>query len=653
MRSSELSLEITQFYPDTLMNLECLILFKYKTTSKLIQFENFFEQKPPKFELVHKENNQNAYIDYKIYGGGDRKVFLGGGSIKLIHSLFNHSTVKLIERGYTCILTNDGREFLFPFNNSSIDKNNANFRMEITIKNNLYKEKVGSLFGKVDIINNHESDSVHILNESEEESFLGNNSMITKLKSNKANSTNIHKSQEIMKKKEEITKLIYTLSPINKQSIDIILKNKDINNESNFEPFFEEKESNFDSFLERPEIYGKANYPPKKDFSAAKSSYEQKIVLLHDLFNNKEGYYLQYNKNIERQRKLRDLIFEYQSQLLKQQKKLSKLREIRNQLTEKSSSLNIIDKFNSNILSNDLKIQSMTTFFLKRIFSIKYSKGDVYRGIQSKYKEKDIKEVLLKAFDKINFSTIKLLSKEKLNKFISLNTKFNFISNDLIRNIVEPENFKLDQADTIENKLTQEDFDLLYKNKKQNINDTSRNSFRKKTVIKQSFTGIRNNSFVMKSDKTANILEIDFIEKSNDLKNKSFDNDLNEYIEEFLDNHPNFKAYELERLDMFLYKINNEKFILERGNETDKDSFYAITSKGRVSLSVLLKKHSKLIYKNLNKQTTSVLLKKYKSNVKSKVKSSIQSKKFYSPKIKINNGADIYNNIQVEVKEKQ
>ncbi len=76
---------------------------------------------------------------------------------------------------------------------------------------------------------------------------------------------------------------------------------------------------------------------------------------------------MQYNKNIERQRKLRDLIFEeYQYQLLKQQNKLGKLREIRNQLTEKSSSLNITDRFNNNILSNDLKIHSMTTFFFKK-----------------------------------------------------------------------------------------------------------------------------------------------------------------------------------------------------------------------------------------------------------------------------------------------
>ena len=111
MRSSELSLEITQFYPDTLMNLECLILFKYKTASKLIQFENFFEQKPPKFEFVHKENNQNAYIDYKIYGGGDRKVFLGGGSVKLIHSLFNHSSIKLIDILAFLLMTEESSYF--------------------------------------------------------------------------------------------------------------------------------------------------------------------------------------------------------------------------------------------------------------------------------------------------------------------------------------------------------------------------------------------------------------------------------------------------------------------------------------------------------------------------------------------------------------
>ena len=503
-------------------------------------------------------------------------------------------------------------------------------------------------------MNNLESDSVHILNESEEESLFENNSMITRLKSNKSTNMNIQKTQEIVKKKEEITKLIYTLSPINKQSIEIILKNKDIHNDSNFEPFFEEKESNFDSFLERPEIYGKANYPPKKDFSAAKSSYEQKIVLLHDLFNNKEGYYLQYNKNIERQGKLRNLISDYQSQLLKQQKKLSKLREKRNKLTEITSVLYINDKFNNNILANDLKIQCGTTNFLKRIFSIKYSKSDIYRGIQSKYKEKDIKEVLLKAFEKMNYSTIKLLSKEKLNKFISINAKFNFIPNEVIRNITEPEYFKLDQVDSTENKLTQEDFDLIYKNKKQNINDTSRNSFRKKTVIKQSFTGIKNNSFAMKSDKTANLLEIDCIEKSEEIVNKSLDNDLNEYIEEYLDNHPNYKVYELERLDMFLYKINNdEKFVLERGNESDKDMFYALTKKGRVSLSFLLKKHSKIIYKNLNKQTQSTILKNYKSKVEKKVKTTVQNKKLYSPKIKISNGTDYLDNIQVEIQEKQ
>jgi hypothetical protein len=80
------------------------------------------------------------------------------------------------------------------------------------------------------------------LNESEEESLLGNNSMITRLKSNKANSTSINKSQEIIKKKEEIAKLIYTLSPINKQSIEIILNIKNNNKESTFEPFFEEKD---------------------------------------------------------------------------------------------------------------------------------------------------------------------------------------------------------------------------------------------------------------------------------------------------------------------------------------------------------------------------------------------------------------------------
>ncbi len=66
--------------------------------------------------------------------------------------------------------------------------------------------------------------------------------MITRLKSNKANSTSINKSQEIIKKKEEIAKLIYTLSPINKQSIEIILNIKNNNKESTFEPFFEEKD---------------------------------------------------------------------------------------------------------------------------------------------------------------------------------------------------------------------------------------------------------------------------------------------------------------------------------------------------------------------------------------------------------------------------
>lgn len=656
-RNSDVSLEIIQFYPDTLMNLECLIVFKYEGQTKLLQFENFYEHKQTKFEFSHKENNKNALVDFKIYGGGDKKIFIGGGSVNISHSMFNHNTIKIFERSYSCILTQGGKEFLFPFNYPIND--NACIRLEIVVKNNnLFKQPNSLCLGNIVIVNHLESDEVHVLNESCEESGA---EMMNQNKTNFEEKTDLKESVNAKPNIDiyEITRLINNLSPINKQSIDFF-KNTSSNQTDNnldnskFDTFFdEEKESNFDSFLDRPAIFNKTTYPPKKDYSQAKSPYSQKVVLLHDLYANKETYCTQFVKAVENAEKLRNIILNYQFLLFKMKKKHHKLHQLKLKLAEKVSQLNMTDKVNSTTLKNESVIHGGVLNLLKKIFSVKFNKIDVLKGIQSKYKEKDIKELLVKVMKKVSDSSIKLLCKEKRESYVNLNKRLKFTDEEELERFINPSTYKL-ISDIPESKLSQEEFDAIYKPKKISNHENSRYSIRKKSKIRKSFIGSRrsmsiNGTMTIKDDAASRFPDKQALsnvvnEKGQDSESElscSLDRELDEAMESFLTNNTNYRPFEVLKIGDNLYELDGERFVFDR-EKANPSELEIVTKSGKQPFTSLLKRHAKVYYKDLSSSLGSLVAKPkevdlsaIKQEIMKKVNSQVLTKKLYSPKIRV------------------
>lgn len=634
LRSSDISIEIIQFYPDTLMNLECLILFKYDRTSKLIQFENFFELKATKFEFVHKSHNKDAIVDFKIYGGGDRKIYIGGGNIIIKNSLFNHYTMKQYERNYTCILTQAGKEFLFPCKRPEND--NASIRLEILIKNNNFlKEAISDTLGKMIIINELENDEVNIKNDSQ--------ISVESKKLNFNKKENDWKSMEIEidEKQKTYFSNILNLSPINKK-VDFNTNNfeklstlgndnfDEINDDIKADLLYKDN-SHFDSFFERPELYYRSDYPQKKDLSETKSKQDQKNVLIHDLFAFKDLYYEKFNRMKEYTAKLRSLHSNYKFQLYKMKLKYKKLSLMREIVTDKHKKLNIVNFTHSSLTTKQREINSSLFDFFKKTFKIKYNKIDIMKNIQSKYKEKDIKDVLVKVMARCSVSSLKLLTKERLASLIEINKKIEFFKLNELLEIMHPQTFKMDNSIS-EERLNQEEFDLLYKNKRpMHMNLFDKGNKRKSTIRKSVlYTNSKNNSIVLPGNNNnnnnmnstftdlvnhtrSNIRDIALAVSSKgglvnvnstkmeftELGESTEDNDLADYLDEWLCINPEYKPVELIKLNDNFYKIKEEKFVLEKNEQTD--DYYAITSKGKIDFSDFLKKHAKKVYKNMNK----------------------------------------------------
>lgn len=622
LRSSDISLEIVQFYPDTLMNLECLILFKYERTSKLIQFENFFEIKATKFEYVHKYNNKDANVDFKIYGGGDRKVYIGGGNIIIKHSLFNHSSVKSYVRNYTCILTQGGKDFLFPCKRP--DNDNASIRLEIVIKNNnLLKAPISDTLGKMVIVNQLENDDVNIKNDSQNSA---DNSKKNLNFTRKVNEWSRLEQEIDEKKKNTIVNEMNKMSPISKKAenfnfniekFNLVNDNLEELNEDIKEDLLYEDNSHFDSFFENPELYYRSDYPTKKDLSETKSKQDQKNVLIHDLYGFKDLYYEKFKRMRENTVKLRMLMNNYKFQLFKMKKKYNKLCSIRELTTDANKSLNIVNSTQVNLLKKQKEINANLFDFFKKTFKIKYNKIDILKSIQSKYKEKDIKEVLIKVMKLISLKSLKLLTKEKLSSFMIINKKYDFIKVSEILEVTCPKTFKMDENFN-DNKLSQEEFDKIYKNKKVEVMaQKRRSSSKRKSTIRKSvlISSSKNTSYIndMTNDNKFNelhqlALQSKYLDGNNfvtKLTESSEEIGLIEYIDEWLVNNPDFKPFEIQKLSSNLYKINNVKLVIETETlDNSINNYFAITQKEKLPLDSFLVKVGKKFFKNLNKNVS-------------------------------------------------
>lgn len=602
----KVAVEVVEFYPDTLISLECLIIFKYKDKTSMCQFENFYEIKSFIFEFEHISTYSDLIINFQIYGGGHEKVFVGEGNIELKQNLFNSvSRFYCTEKNNSFLLTKSGRDFLFMNKMSEFYYNNCYVRTLIEITNNDFKDvKINfkDLVKKIEIINNKESDEVNILNESSEE----------KKDENYYNDPFLNKAEL----DEYLNNKFIKLSPINKKEDDSRVNDKIEEFNDDIKEHLFDDNTHFDSYFNNPELYYRDDYPKKKDLSETKSLWEQKKVLIHDLISFEEIHLEKSAKLFQNLLKLKEHCDRYKFKYLKQAKLNKLLKHIKSCNKEKINILNNIDKMQTTLINGNKHITKNIFGFLKKAFSVKYDQNDIHKTIQTKYKEESIKNILIKCFKKCDIKSFNYLGEEKLKTFIALNNKLNLIDHNKLQETVNKKYTANANINEDNECLDQIKFDHIYKNVDSNRNRVNIN---RESKLKSKSLIITDHS-VRKSFLNQSIINNDFSEvaqiMSKNLENSTISEDETDktffnIVDNWIGKNPNYRSIEFSKLSENIYEYNKEKFILNRLNSsfTDNDSlsssnletkFEILTKDGKYSVEEFLKKHCRKKFKNQN-----------------------------------------------------